>query len=320
MMPGAMVTGAAGFIGSHVADALSRQGWDVVGVDNFDPYYPREEKQKNLAEVSQAVRDGFVEADIRDTETMQRLMEERGVELIVHLAAKAGVRPSIQMPAEYMDVNVRGTTSLLEAARKAGVQKIIFASSSSVYGRENEVPFHEDQPVQSPMSPYAASKIAAEAVCYTFHHLYDMHITCLRFFTVYGPRQRPDLAINKFVRLMFAGQPIPMYGDGSSSRDYTFIDDIVRGVMAAVERDFDFAVINIGSSRPVKLREMIAAIERVTGITAKIEQLPPQPGDMPHTYADITRAKEMLGWQPQVTLEEGLAEFVRWWKKRFGVS
>ncbi len=319
-MPTAMVTGAAGFIGSHVAEALIAQGWQVVGVDNFDPYYPREEKEKNLAEAAEELRAGFVEADIRDAGAMERLMADRGVELVLHLAAKAGVRPSIQMPAQYMDVNVRGTATVLEAARKVGVKRVIFASSSSVYGRENDLPFRETQPVQSPMSPYAASKIAAEAVCYTFHHLYDMHITCLRFFTVYGPRQRPDLAINKFVRLMYAGEPIPMFGDGTTSRDYTFIADIVRGVLAAVERDMPWAVINLGSSRPVKLRELIAALERVTGIEAQINQLPAQPGDMPHTYADITRARELLGWEPEVALDDGLAAFLQWWRRHQGMD
>ncbi|MBC7287336.1 MAG: SDR family NAD(P)-dependent oxidoreductase [Armatimonadetes bacterium] len=315
-MATAMVTGAAGFIGSHVADALAAAGWEVVGVDNFDPYYPRELKEANLKEVSPAVRDGFIEADIRDAQAMESIIGERKVEVIVHLAAKAGVRPSIAAPAEYMDVNIGGTVALLEAARKAGVREVIFASSSSVYGRENQVPFRETQPVQSPMSPYAASKIAGEALCYTYHHLYNIHITCLRLFTVYGPRQRPDLAINKFVRLMFAGEPIPVFGDGTTSRDYTYVGDIVRGILAAIDRNLEYAVINLGNSRPVKLMELIEALERVTGVEAKIEHLPPQPGDMPHTYADITRARELLNWQPEVSLDEGLAEFVRWWRNR----
>jgi UDP-glucuronate 4-epimerase len=315
-MTTALVTGAAGFIGSHVCEDLARSGWRVVGVDNFAPFYPRAEKEANLAEMIPEAREHFFEADIRDEPRMAELLAEHQVDLVVHLAAMAGVRPSIEQPTTYMDVNVGGTVSLLEAARKAGVKRFIFASSSSVYGSRNTLPFREDQPVQTPMSPYAASKIAGEAICYTYHHLHHIPITCLRFFTVYGPRQRPDLAINKFVRLMFADEPLPVYGDGTSSRDYTFISDIVAGVRAAAERDLGFAIINLGNSQPVNLDELIRALESVTGLTAKIEHLPSQPGDMQHTCADITRAQMLLDWRPTTPLEDGLRLFVEWWKRR----
>lgn len=316
----ALVTGVAGFIGSHVAEELYGHGWSVVGIDNFDPYYPRREKEANLREMAPRVLAHFEEMDIRDPRAVGRVLREYNVDVVVHLAAKAGVRPSIAAPAEYMDVNARGTAVLLEACRAAGVAHFVFASSSSVYGAGNTLPFREDQPVQTPMSPYAASKIAAEALCYTYHHLYGLPVTCLRLFTVYGPRQRPDLAINKFVRLMLSGRPVPMYGDGSSSRDYTFIRDIADGVRRAVEQPLGWAVINLGSSNPVALRELIRAIETVTGVHAQIQQLPPQPGDMPHTYADVTRAEELLGWQPRTSLEEGLRAFVEWWKSRQGAE
>jgi len=314
-----LVTGAAGFIGSHVCEELAAHGWRVVGIDNFDPYYPRAEKEANLAEMPPLARAGFREGDIRDGDLLASLMTKEEVAVVVHLAAKAGVRPSLEAPAEYMDVNVRGTAQMLEAARRAGVEKFIFASSSSVYGAGNELPFREDQPVQTPLSPYAASKIAGEALCHTYHHVYGLPITCLRFFTVFGPRQRPDLAINKFVRLAFEGKPIPMFGDGTSSRDYTYVGDIARGVRLAIERDLDFALINLGNSQPLTLRQLIEAVGRVTGKKLEVEQLPSQPGDMPHTYADISRAAELLGWQPTTSFDEGLQAFVQWWRRRRGL-
>jgi len=315
-MTSVLITGAAGFIGSHASEEFARHGWRVTGLDNFDPYYPRPEKEANLSEMLPEARERFHEADIRDQDRVGEILEHNEVSVVVHLAAKAGVRPSIQAPGDYMDVNVRGTVSVLEAARRCGVQRFIFASSSSVYGSGNDLPFHEDQPIATPLSPYAASKIAGEAICYTYHHLYGLPITCLRFFTVFGPRQRPDLAINKFVRLVFAGEKIPRYGDGSSSRDYTFVGDVVRGVRLAAERDLGFSIINLGNSRPLTLSELIAAVERVTDRPAAIEQLPPQPGDMVHTYADVTRAHELLGWQPTTPFDDGLAAFVEWWRTR----
>jgi UDP-glucuronate 4-epimerase len=313
-----LVTGAAGFIGSHVVEALIAAGHIVVGVDNFDPFYPRAQKEANLAAIGERAGDGggasFHEADIRDQAAMARLMSEHEVGAIVHLAAKAGVRPSLAAPLDYLDVNVGGTVSLLEAARQAGVGRMVFVSSSSVYGAANALPFREDQPVQSPMSPYAASKIAAEAVCYAYHHLYGLDLTCLRLFTVYGPRQRPDLAINSFVRRMIAGEALRVYGDGTSTRDYTYVGDIVAGVTAALQGELGFAIINLGSARPVSILDLIGAVEDVTEIRARVEHLPPVPGDMPHTFADIARAKALLGWEPEVSLREGLSAFVQWWR------
>ncbi len=313
-----LVTGAAGFIGSHVTQALTASGQSVVGVDNFDPFYPRAQKEANLAALGERCTDGarisFCEVDIRDQDAMAAIMAEHDVRGIVHLAAKAGVRPSLAAPIDYVDVNVAGTVSVLEAARKVGIARIVFVSSSSVYGAANAVPFREDQPVQSPMSPYAASKIAAESMCYAYHHLYGTGIACLRFFTVYGPRQRPDLAINSFVRRMAAGEPIQVYGDGGSTRDYTFVGDIVAGVLASLDRDLGFEIINLGSAHPISVLDLIAALRDVTGLEPRIEHLPEMPGDMPHTFADISRAKALLGWAPKVPLHEGLEAFVQWWQ------
>jgi UDP-glucuronate 4-epimerase len=285
-------------------------------VDNFDPFYPRPGKEANLREIGPDVLEAFYEVDIRDEGGLARVLEADGLDTVVHLAARAGVRPSVQAPAEYMDVNVRGTVCVLEAARAAGVRSVIFGSSSSVYGAGNALPFHEDQPIQSPLSPYAASKVAGEALCYTYHHLYEMHITCLRFFTVYGPRQRPDLAINKFVRLMLAGEELTVYGDGSALRDYTFVSDIVCGIAEAMARDLPFAVINLASGAPVTVVELIHALEDVVGVGAQFRHAEPQPGDMPHTFGDIARAQELLGWRPAVSLRDGLGAFVEWRRAR----
>lgn len=312
----ALVTGAAGFIGSHVCEDLARHGWQVVGVDNFDPYYPRAQKEANLAEMIPEARTCFYEADVRDQARMEEILTAHNVQLVIHLAAKAGVRPSVKAPGEYVDVNVRGTVALLEATRLAGVSNFIFASSSSVYGSGNALPYREDQPVATPLSVYAASKIAGEGLCHTYHHLYGLKVTCLRFFNVFGPRQRPDLAVSRFVPLLLAGKPIIRYGDGSTSRDYTFIGDIVRGVRAVAERRLDFAIINLGNSHPLTLNELIFAVERVTGVTAQIEERPAHPGDMVHTYADITRARELLGWEPTTPFEDGLRSYLEWWRRR----
>jgi len=311
-----LVTGAAGFIGSHVSEALVARGDTVIGLDNFDPYYDPTLKRDNLAELE--LSDGFelIEGDIRDEEVVGRIFADAGVRAVIHLAAKAGVRPSIQDPLAYAKANVEGTVVLLEAAREAQVERFIFGSSSSVYGAANEVPFSEDQRVDRPVSPYAASKVAAEAFCHTYHHLYAIPMVCLRFFTVYGPRQRPDLAINKFVRLLLVGEPIPQFGDGSSSRDYTYIEDIVRGVLAAYDSDLQYEIINLGSSSPIRLDEMIAAVAEAVRVEPEIEQLPEQPGDVPRTYANVDKAKELLGWEPEWTLAQGLREFVAWYKER----
>jgi len=315
-MANCLVTGAAGFIGSHLVEGLAAAGHVVVGVDNFDAFYPREVKQANLAELPAGAMDAFYEADVRDEDTMARLMATHSVTAVCHLAARGGVRPSIKSPTEYVDVNVRGALSVLEAARRVGVPKFLLASSSSVYGAHNELPFREDQPLLSPMSPYAATKIACEALCHTYHHVHGLQVTCLRLFTVYGPRQRPDLAISSFVRRMFAGEPVPIYGDGTSSRDYTFVGDVVRGFLAALEQDWGFQVVNLASGQPVSLMELVKALEAVLGVEARIEWLPAQPGDMPHTWGDIGRARDLLGWRPAVGLQEGLTAFVEWYRRR----
>jgi len=309
-----LITGCAGFIGSHLAQALLRRGDEVVGLDNFDPYYPRPDKERNLALVREVGDLAFAEGDIRDADLLARVMAEHRPTAVAHIAALAGVRPSVQTPDRYMDVNVTGTARVLEAARQAGVGRVVFASSSSVYGGDNEVPFSEDQPTTSPLSPYAASKIAAEALGHAFHHLYDLPCVCLRFFTVYGPRQRPDLAIHKFTPLILAGQPIPVFGDGTTSRDYTFVEDIVRGIIAALDSDVDWSVVNLGGHQPVTLNELVAALERALGKEAIIERLPMQPGDMLRTCADVRKAKAVLGWEAQVSLDEGLRRFAEWYR------
>ncbi|MCX7599170.1 MAG: GDP-mannose 4,6-dehydratase [Armatimonadetes bacterium] len=311
-----LVTGAAGFIGSHLVEALAAAGHSVVGVDNFDPLYPREVKEANLAELAPGAMAAFYEVDVRDEAAMAQAMQEHCVAAVFHLAARGGVRPSIKAPAEYVDANIRGTLAVLEAARRVGVPKIIFASSSSVYGLQSELPFRESQALLSPASPYAATKIAGEALCHAYHHVHGLQVTCLRLFTVYGPRQRPDLAISSFVRRMLAGEAVPVYGDGTSSRDYTFVGDIVRGFVAALHGDWGFEIINLASGRAVRLIELVRAIGEVLGVEPRIQWEAPQPGDVPHTWGDVTRAKEVLGWQPLVTLREGLEAFVDWYRQR----
>ncbi len=308
------VTGCAGFIASHLAEALLDRGDAVVGLDNFDPYYPRPAKERNLELLRPRPGFAFYEGDLRDADLLGRIMAEHRPTAVVHLGALAGVRPSVQAPDRYMDVNVTGTARLLSAAQAAGVSRFVLASSSSVYGGDNEVPFSEDQPTTSPLSPYAASKIAAEACCHAFHHLYSLPVVALRFFTVYGPRQRPDLAIHKFTHKMLAGEPIQLFGDGSTSRDYTFIADIVRGIIAALDSDVDWSVVNLGGHRPVTLNELVAALERALGVEAIIGRLPMQPGDMVRTCADVRKAKAVLGWEAHVTLDEGLRCFAKWYR------
>jgi len=307
-----LITGAAGFIGSHTAGALLARGDRVVGVDNFDPFYDPAIKRRT-AEALTAGPGGerfhLADTDIRDADAVRTLLSEHGVQDIIHLAARAGVRPSIAEPALYADVNVRGTTVLLEAARSLGVERFVMASSSSVYGNNEKVPFAETDDVNEPISPYAATKRSCELIAHTYHHLYDLPVACLRFFTVFGPRQRPDLAIMKFMRLMSAGAPIPMFGDGSTSRDYTFIDDIIAGVIAALERipDYGYRVWNLGGNQPVSLREMIDTIADTVGVTPRIDAQPMQPGDVQRTFADLTRSGAELGYAPRTPFAEGVA-------------
>lgn len=313
-----LLTGAAGFIGSSVAEALLARGDEVVGLDNFDPFYERTLKQSNLQALLANPRFTFREGDILDSTLLGGLLD--GVDRLVHLAALAGVRPSIAEPARYMRVNVEGTTLLLEACHAAGVERGVVASSSSVYGIRSEVPFAEDDPCDRPASPYAASKRATELVCATAAHLQGMGLSCLRYFTVYGPRQRPEMAIHKFVRKVLAGEAVPMFGDGSSGRDYTFISDIVAGTLAALDRqDGQFHVYNLGGAHPVLLSELIDAIGEATGCALRIDRQPWQAGDVPITSADVRRAEAELGYAPQVSLSEGLGDFVAWYRGRFDV-
>ena len=311
-----LVTGGAGFIGSHVVDSLlgdSGKRYKVLVVDNFDPFYDRAVKEKNIAGHRKSDRWAFVEADVRDAARLDRIFAEWRPELVVHLAAKAGVRPSVRNPREYVDVNVVGTMNVLDASVRYGVRKFVFASSSSVYGLNEKVPFSEEDTILRPASPYGATKIAGEALCRSYSRCYGLPAVVLRFFTVYGPRQRPDLAIHKFARCMLKGEPIPVYGDGSTSRDYTYIDDIIAGVRAAMDYEPDGCeVFNLGGDRPVRLIDMIRMLERILGRKAVIDRQPPQVGDVPATWADLGRARRFLGYEPKTPLEEGLRRFVEW--------
>ena len=309
-----LVTGCAGFIGSHLVDRLLQRGDMVVGVDNFDPYYSPRLKRSFLEGALRSPNFTMVEGDILEEALMERTFSEQRPEVVVHLAAKAGVRESIENPGLYSRVNVEGTALLLRLSVKHGAKKFVFASTSAVYGARDSIPFREDDPCETPASPYGATKRGAEVLCYTFHHLYQIPVVVLRFFTVYGPRQRPDMAIHKFTRQILRGQPVTMYGDGTSARDYTYIDDIIEGVLAAIDRDLGgFVVINLGDSRPVRLRDLIATIEEALGMRAEVRRLPDQPGDVPITCASIDRARELLSYEPKVSLEEGVRRFVKWY-------
>jgi UDP-glucuronate 4-epimerase len=311
-----LVTGAAGFIGSHLCERLLAGGDRVTGIDNFDPFYPPAMKRANLSAARQHDRFDFHETDLRDTEAIRTLWQQTGpFDAVVHLAAKAGVRPSIADPVGYEQANVLATVNLLNlATRESPHPRFIFASSSSVYGNNQKVPFAEDDPVTEPISPYAATKRAGELISYTFHHLYALPVFCLRFFTVYGPRQRPDLAIHKFTARLLSGEPIDQFGDGLSSRDYTYIDDIIDGVTAAVDRCAGYEIINLGNSEPVTLADMIATIEQATGVAATIRALPAQPGDVERTCADISKAGNLLDYHPTTNFADGVGRFVEWYR------
>ncbi len=314
--PTILVTGAAGFIGSHAAQALIARGYRVVGVDNFCDFYDRSWKEMNLKSIGATGRALEVEEiDITSGDAIDKLVARAKPLAILHLAAMAGVRPSIEQPAYYARVNVEGTTHLLQAAVKHGVKKFLFASSSSVYGNLGRVPFSEDDPVAEPISPYAATKRAGELLCYTFWHLYKLPVFCLRFFTVFGPRQRPDLASHKVTRLISAGQPVPVFGDGSTSRDYTYVEDIVSGIVASLEKCDRYRIYNLGGSDPVSLAKLVEGLEKAVGRQAIIDRRPAQPGDVERTYADLTRARAELGYEPRVSLDEGLRRFVAWFRE-----
>jgi UDP-glucuronate 4-epimerase len=302
-----LVTGGAGFIGSHVVRALLERGDEVSIVDNFDPFYPARLKRLSLDP-----RATLFEQDIRDEAAMQKTFAKVKPEVVIHLAALGGVRPSLARPSEYIDVNVRGTAGVLEAARKAGVRRFLLGSSSSVYGARAEAPFRESARTDDPESPYAASKVAAEALARAFHNLYQVEIAALRFFTVYGPRQRPDLAIHKFARRMLAGQPIPFFGDGSTRRDYTWVDDIVQGVLAACDVPLAWDVINLGGAQTTSLAELVALLEESLGVKAILDRKPSQPGDVPLTSADVAHAREVLGYAPRTPIREGIRKFAEW--------
>ena len=309
------MTGGAGFIGSTLVDRLIARGDLVTVVDNFDSFYGRERKLENLKGAIGARGFKLVEMDIRDRDGIQTVVSEGRPEVIVHLAAKAGVRPSIEKPGEYAAVNVLGTVHLLEAACGVGEKpKFVYASSSSVYGDREEAPFRETDAVDRPVSPYAATKRACELMAYTFHHLHGLDVTGLRFFTAYGPRNRPDLAVSKFAGLIERGEAVPMYGDGTTRRDYTYIDDIVDGVMRAMDRCAGHHLYNLGNSTPVSLSELIEGIGKALGKAPKIERLPEQAGDVRLTYADISLSEKELGYRPGTGLEEGLRRFVGWWR------
>jgi len=306
-----VVTGAAGFIGSHLCERLLVEGYRVTGLDNFNRFYSPAVKRRNLAGLLAAPRFGMLRGDIRAARDLDAALGG-GATAIVHLAAMAGVRPSMERPALYQSVNVEGTVQVLEAARRNGVQHLVFGSSSSVYGDASRVPFREDDPAIRPISVYAATKRAGELLCHAYHAAYGLPITMLRFFTVYGPRQRPDLAIHKFARLILRGEPVPFFGDGSMQRDYTYVDDIVGGVLAALREPRGLRLFNLGSDRPVRLDELLGALERALGRSARLARRPVPVGDVKRTWAHLGRARRELGYAPRTRLEDGLARFARW--------
>lgn len=311
-----LVTGGAGFIGYHVCERLLSEGQAVWAFDDLNNFYDPKIKETNILDLSLLARPfTFVHGDLTDRTCLDKLLGSVKFDQIIHLAARAGVRPSLLEPALYQRVNVEGTVHLLEAARQTGVKKVIVASSSSVYGVNSKVPFSESDPIVSAISPYAASKLACEALGHVYHHVYGLDIAMLRFFTVYGPRQRPDLAIHKFARLIAAGKPIPVFGDGSTARDYTYVTDTVDGIMACTQKEFGYAIFNLGESQTVTLSQLIQLLETSLGAKAVIDRQPPQPGDVPITFANIARARKHLGYDPKIRIAEGIPLFVEWFRK-----
>ncbi len=310
-----LVTGGAGFIGSHACERLLRLGHSVWAFDDLNPFYDPAIKERALRSLHSIGKPfTFIRGDLTDRPALDALFRGTQFDQIIHLAARAGVRPSLQEPALYQRVNVEGTVNLLEAARSSGVRKITIASSSSVYGVNARVPFSEVDPIFSAISPYAASKLACEALGHVYHHVYGMDVAMLRFFTVYGPRQRPDLAIHKFAQLITQGKPIPVFGDGSTARDYTYVTDTVDGILACTQKEFGFEIFNLGESQTVKLSYLIELIENALGQKAVIDRQPPQPGDVPITFANIAKARAQLGYLPSVKIEEGIPRFVEWFR------
>lgn len=311
-----LVTGGAGFIGSHLVEKLlSEGGWQVSVVDNFNDFYAPDIKRANVGQFIAHPEFSLYEADIRDADFLREIFEENNFEAIVHLAARAGVRPSLEQPKLYNETNINGTLNLLELAKEFDVKQFVFGSSSSVYGINCKIPFSEDDRIHQPISPYAATKAAGELLCHTYSHLYDIRTVCLRFFTVYGARQRPDLAIHKFSRLIWEDKPVPLFGDGTTRRDYTYIDDIIQGVRAAIDyQEAKHEVFNLGESQTVELKYLIELIEENLGKKASIERKPMQPGDVPQTYADISKARALLDYNPQTKIDEGIRKFTDWFK------
>ncbi|HET7691491.1 MAG TPA: NAD-dependent epimerase/dehydratase family protein [Gemmatimonadota bacterium] len=313
-----LVTGAAGFIGSWLTERLLERGVEVVGFDNFDPFYDRALKERNLETARGTSAFRLVEGDLRNRSDVSPLFSDGGFDAVMHLAAKAGVRPSLADPAAYYETNLIGTSNLLEVMREAGCLRLVFASSSSVYGNSRKVPFHEDDRVDAPISPYAATKKAGEELCHVYHAVHGFSVLALRFFTAYGPRQRPEMAIHAFTRRLFAGEPIPVFGDGSMERDFTYIDDVVDGVVSALDyvlRSQTFEIVNLGESEPIRLSRLVSALERATGREATIDRRPVPPGDVDRTFADVSRARRLLGYDPHVGIDEGLRRFVEWYRR-----
>jgi nucleoside-diphosphate-sugar epimerase len=315
-----LITGVVGFIGSHVAEKLLSVGYRVIGLDNFDPFYPRYIKENNLKSLSKSQNFSFEEGDICDKDFLSNLFGKYKIDIVIHLAAKAGVRPSVMNPSEFFEVNVLGTLNLLETMNQCGVKQLLFSSSSSVYGNNEKIPYSETDSVDHPISPYAATKKAGELLTHTFHHLYQFSVINLRFFTVYGPRQRPDLAIHKFFSNLYSEKPIEIFGDGNTERDYTYIDDTVSGILGSLdyiqEKNLVYETINLGNSSPIKLVDLIRQIEKVTDKKFIKISMPMQEGDVQCTYADISKAKELLHYNPQVKMEHGLLNFKNWFENK----
>ena len=314
-----LITGGAGFIGSSLSKRLLEQGNKAIAIDNFCDFYSEKIKENNVKELLKNKNFKLYRADIRDRQAISKIFKENNIEIVMHLAAMAGVRPSIENPCLYQDVNCMGTQNILEEMKSHNVKNLVMASSSSVYGNCKEVPFREDMIVDFAISPYAATKKANEVMTHVYHKLFDINVIMLRFFTVYGPKQRPDLAINKFTRLMLNDEEIPMFGDGSTSRDYTYIDDIVDGIIKSCNYTLNnenvYEILNLGNSSPVSLKEMINTIANTIGVEAKIKQLPMQPGDVERTFADVSKAKKLIGYEPKTSFEEGIKNFVNWYKE-----
>lgn len=313
------ITGIAGFIGSSLSERLLKEGNKVIGIDNFCNFYNPQIKENNIKELIKNSNFKLYRNDIRDREAIKKIFDQNEIDIVMHLAAMAGVRPSIENPVLYQEVNCMGTQNILEEMKLHEIKNLVMASSSSVYGNCKEVPFREDMVVDFAISPYAATKKANEVMTHVYHKLFDINVIMLRFFTVYGPKQRPDLAINKFTRLMLNNEEIPMFGDGTTSRDYTYIDDIVEGIIKSCKYTMDnenvYEILNIGNSSPVSLKEMINTIGQALGIEPKIKQLPMQPGDVDRTYADVSKAKRLIGYEPKVSFKQGIKNFIEWYKQ-----